>query len=106
MTEMNAARAARGEAPLGLGIGIGTGVAVAGNMGSSDRLNYTVLGEAVNLAARLTKEAKGGEILVSGRTLERAGPGIVAPCLGRRSLKGFSSAIEVFSVECLETPSS
>lgn len=105
MVEMNATRAARGEAPLGLGIGIASGVAVAGNMGSSDRLNYTVLGETVNLAARLTDQAKAGEILASAQTVEKAGAGIVAPCVGRRSLKGFSSEVEVFSVECLENAS-
>jgi adenylate cyclase len=105
MAEMNATRVARGDAPLGLGIGIASGVAVAGNMGSSDRLNYTVLGETVNLAARLTDQAEAGEILVSGQTVEKAGAGVVAPCVGQRSLKGFSSDVEVFSVECLETPS-
>ncbi len=104
MDEMNEARAARGEAPLGISIGVNSGVAVAGNMGSHDRLNYTVLGETVNLAARLTHQAEAGEILISGHTHEMASEGIVAACLGRRSLKGFSSDVEVFSVECVEVP--
>ena len=44
------------------------------------------------------------EILISGQTHEMASEGIVAACLGRRSLKGFSSDVEVFSVEGVKTP--
>src|SRR5205814_870235 len=44
VTELNAGRAARGEAPVSVGVGINAGPAVAGNMGSPGRLNYTVLG--------------------------------------------------------------
>jgi len=102
MSEMNAQREARGEGPLSIGIGINTGVAVAGNMGSADRLNYTVLGETVNLASRLTDLASFGEILVSGQTLASAGPGVVSRDAGDRSLKGFSSEVEVAFVESMK----
>lgn len=102
VAEMNAERARRGEAPLAVGIGIASGVAVAGNMGSNDRLNYTVLGETVNLAARLTDQAKPGEILVSERTQEWTAEGLVASCVGERALKGFSEGCLVYSVEAFE----
>lgn len=98
IARMNTERAARGERPIGVGIGVATGVAVAGNMGSKDRMNYTVLGSIVNLAARLTSAAEAGEILISQQTRDQAGPACVADCEGGRSLKGFSSEIEVFSV--------
>ncbi len=101
IAEMNGQRAGRGEAPLDLGIGVATGVAVAGNMGSTDRLNYTVLGSTVNLASRLTGEAGAGEIIVSGATRAAAGDACVASSLGRRALKGFSSEVEVFAVDDL-----
>ena len=58
--ELNAERAQRGEGSIGLGIGLNTGEAVAGNMGSRERLNYTVLGETVNLASRLCSAARPG----------------------------------------------
>jgi class 3 adenylate cyclase len=95
----NVLRQARGEAPLGIGVGINSGIAVAGNMGSKSRLNYTVVGDVVNLASRLAGQAQAGQILVSGATLRLAGPGVVAPPLGGRSLKGFSAEVEVYAVE-------
>lgn len=66
--ELNRERAARGEPPLDVGIGLSTGDVAAGNSGSQNRMNYTVLGETVNLAARLCDEAGGGEILLAPET--------------------------------------
>ncbi|NIQ52805.1 MAG: cyclase, partial [Gammaproteobacteria bacterium] len=71
MAELNRRRAGRREDPIHLNIGISTGEAVAGNMGSPSRLNYTVLGETVNLAARLSEAAKDGETLMSSSTRRR-----------------------------------
>ena len=99
---MNAERVARGAAPLAVGVGIASGIAVAGNMGSADRMNYTVLGETVNLAARLTAEAGAGEILISEETERSSAAPLVASCVGTRSLKGFSGDCLVYSVESWE----
>ncbi len=103
LVDFNRRRTERGEGVVGLGIGIATGRAVAGNMGSRDRMNYTVLGRTVNLAARLTSEAAAGEIIVSDATREAAGVDFVATPLGGRELKGFSERVEVYSVERLAT---
>lgn len=102
MAALNEERAARGEGRLGVGIGLNTGEAVAGNMGSSNRMNYTVLGDVVNMASRLCGGAGAGEVLVTGSVLERAGPSVVARPLGGRSFKGFSSEVEVHSVDAVE----
>jgi class 3 adenylate cyclase len=99
MLALNEDRTRRGERPLGVGVGINSGVAVAGNMGSTNRLNYTVVGDAVNLASRLAGQARAGEILISGATLRLAGEGVRAPLLGERALKGFSSEVQVFAVD-------
>ncbi|GAB4285138.1 MAG: hypothetical protein Kow0029_31900 [Candidatus Rifleibacteriota bacterium] len=55
---------------LGLGISISTGTAIVGNFGSSNRMEYTAIGETVNLAARLEKLAGAGEIVVDQATFE------------------------------------
>ncbi len=101
MAELSREREERGEAPLEVSVGINTGPVVAGNMGSAERLNYTVLGESVNLASRACQAAAGGEILVSGRTLERTGERLRVRSAGTRELKGFSRPVELFRVEGL-----
>jgi class 3 adenylate cyclase len=95
---INIARRDAGEPPVQIGIGINTGPAVAGNMGSAQRMNYTVLGESVNLAARLCSAAGGSQILITRATLERLGGNVRVAALEARSLRGFSLPIDVFEV--------
>ncbi|MFL5382634.1 MAG: adenylate/guanylate cyclase domain-containing protein [Longimicrobiaceae bacterium] len=95
---LNRTRVARGEPPLGLGVGINAGPAVAGNMGSTGRLNYTVLGESVNVASRLCDAAAGGEILVVEPFLRELTIPVDAVPLGSRSFKGLSAPLEVYAI--------
>ena len=95
---MNAERARREQLPIRIGVGVNTGVAVAGNMGSPQRLNYTVLGEAVNLASRLCAAASPGQVLTTRGTIAAAGESVRAVSLGERAIKGFSTGIEVLAV--------
>ncbi len=82
-----------------MGIGINTGLAVAGNMGSRTRLNYTVLGESVNLAARLCAAAAAGQILISAATLESVGPALDREALEPVTFKGWSNPVGMWLVK-------
>jgi class 3 adenylate cyclase len=101
LKKWNEERRARGEEPVEMGIGIHTGLVVAGNMGAEDRLNYTVLGSNVNLAARLCSHAKGNELLITERTLEEplVASSFITKRIGPVMLKDFPEPISIYSVE-------
>jgi len=65
LEELNVVRLTRGQSPLEIGIGLNTGKAISGNIGSKVQMNYTVIGDAVNLSSRLCSFAKAGQIIVS-----------------------------------------
>ncbi len=88
----------RGEARFEIGIGVNTGPAVAGNMGSSRRLNYTVLGASVNAANRLCSEAGAGDVLIGEQTYAHVAAFVDATQQPPRVSKGFSAAITPYLV--------
>jgi adenylate cyclase len=71
VVQLNRDAAEREWPELKIGIGINTGMVVAGNIGSPSRLDYTVIGDAVNAAARLMAAARAGEILISESTAKK-----------------------------------
>jgi adenylate cyclase len=81
-----------------VGIGVSAGEAVAGTVGTEDRMEYTVIGDSVNLAARLESNAKPGQILISQRTYERVRDLVEARPLGRIRVKGKEEEVEVYEV--------
>ena len=69
--ELMKERATQGKETFGIGIGINTGSAIVGNVGSENRIDYTAIGDSVNIAARLQQIAKGGEIIIGEQTYDQ-----------------------------------
>jgi adenylate cyclase len=84
-----------------IGIGVSTGDTIVGNFGSVKRLEYTVLGSDVNLAARLCGAAGGGQILISRKTYQDVKDWVKADELVPVHLKGFEADQRCWSVSGL-----
>jgi len=98
MRELSARRAAEGKPALAVGIGVNAGTAVAGNVGTETRMEYTVIGDNVNLASRLESYAKPGQILITSTTYGIVRYGIEARRLGPMRLRGKEDEVEVYEV--------
>ncbi len=94
-----AIRTEEGEQPVEVGIGIHSGMVVVGNIGSDRRTDYTAVGDAVNVAHRLEKLARPGEILVSEAVQRRVRAEQPMRFEGERQLSGREEPVHVYSLE-------
>ena len=105
LVTLNTELAAEGRPPLAIGVGINTAHVVAGNIGSQRRLNYSVIGDGVNVAARLQALTRTPEyhtnIILSAATLAelRNRTTATARPLGTVAVKGRAEPVEIFAVE-------
>ncbi len=84
--------------PLEIRMGISTGFCTVGNFGAENRMDYTIIGKEVNLAARLEKLSEPGEILVSLETFSLIKDSIMCRDKGEIEVKGFTKPVPIYSV--------
>ncbi len=86
------------ERPFELRIGINTGFCTVGNFGSADRMDYTIIGNEVNLAARLESLAEVGGILLAHETHSLVKDTVLAEEGDTLTVKGFAKPVRTYSV--------
>jgi adenylate cyclase len=102
LDRLNVRWRAEGREPLDTGVGIASGEMVVGNLGSRQRFAYTVIGDNVNLAARLEALTRQHDtsrgIIISDETFARARDGVVTRPLGSVTVKGKHKAVDIYEV--------
>ena len=98
LLQFNGQRAARGQQPIHIGIGINTGELVAGYIGSTRTMSYSVIGDTVNTAARLCSAAQAGEIIISEATQKLVRGDVETMALAPIKAKGKAKPVKVYKV--------
>jgi adenylate cyclase len=86
---------------LQMGVGLHVGEVVVGNIGSEARAKYGIVGSAVNLTHRIQGQAKGGEVVISEPTYQKAGPGLSVQKTFETRLKGIHEPVALYVVETI-----
>lgn len=87
--------------PVQFGIGINTGIALAGNVGSAGRSEYTVIGDSVNTASRICSSTPGGEVWIGAETYNQTKDYLETEQLEPQYVKGKAAPIMVYRVSAL-----
>jgi adenylate cyclase len=98
LEEFNVRQRAGGRQEVRVGIGVNFGEAVVGNIGSRQRMDYTVIGDTVNVAQRIQTFADGGQIVLSDVAYARVAGAVDARALGSYELKGKKKAVALYEV--------
>ena len=99
---INARWVADGLPAFGLGLGLSTGVAAAALLGSAERLEYTLVGDTVNLCQRLQQLAGKGETVASEATVEALRTPVETVLLGAQHVKGREAPVTAYKIVCRE----
>ena len=100
--DFNARRSAFGLKEIHIGVGLHTGPAVVGNIGSAERVQYTAIGDTVNVASRLVSQAGPDQIVVSESFRQALSAADQLELLGETELKGRQNRLNIYSVSWAE----
>jgi adenylate cyclase len=88
-----------GKKPVKVGIGINVGELIVGNIGSKKRMEYTVIGDTVNFASRLTRLAGPDEIIISDSVYQKVSEVVIVEALDSVMVKGKSAPVKIYRVK-------
>lgn len=105
LNELNQKRIKRGDDPIMIGMGLHVGEVISGTVGSEDRMEYTIIGDTVNTAARIEASTKsfGTDLLISGQMQKLCENSFITLSAGQVSAKGKSEALGLYKVEGIKT---
>lgn len=100
LEKLNERRISRQQEPIQIGMGLHTGSAISGNIGSNERVEYTVIGNTVNTASRIEASTKafGADLLISEELKEKVGPAFLVELAGSAEVKGRTDALKLYKV--------
>lgn len=101
LEKLNELRLSRGQVEIKIGMGLNCGPAISGTIGSSERMEYTVIGDTVNTASRIESSTKafGTDLLISGEVLEKVKDKFVTEYAGQAEVKGKSEPLKMYKVK-------
>ena len=101
LNKLNERRIARGEPAIMIGMGLNSGKVISGTVGSKDRMEYTIIGDTVNTAARIEASTKafGTDLLISGAVYQKIKDHFIFQHAGKVAAKGKSEPLELIKVE-------
>lgn len=100
LNELNERRQQRGHSPILIGMGLHSGTAISGTIGSTERMEYTVIGDTVNMASRIESSTKafGADLLISGAVAHDIESRFLLDFAGSAEVKGKTEPIKMFKV--------
>lgn len=101
LEELNKLRMSRNQVEIKIGMGLNSGPAISGTIGSSERMEYTVIGDTVNTASRIESSTKafGTDLLISGETLDRVKDKFITEYAGAAEVKGKAEPLKMYKIK-------